>query len=204
MRTLRAPIWCLTGMIILMNGCGSSSKIGVSVQKPAAIHLSGVKEIAVVDFLGPHGSGGQVATLVQSWMLESQFYRIVEREKLNRILDEHNLAMSGIVDESTAAEIGKLAGADALIFGEVTTFRVEPDERGVEKVRRKVGTGRYEMVDQKNIFTGKTKKVKKEIMKTVLVDQHYRIRRGTAAINFRVVSTETTACPSSTGAGGQK
>ena len=28
-------------------------------------------------------------------------------------------------------------------------------------------------------------------MKTVLVDQHYRIRRGTVAINFRVVGIET-------------
>jgi tetratricopeptide (TPR) repeat protein len=80
---------------------------------------------------------------------------------------------------------------DALVFGEVTTYRVEPDQRGVEKVRNKVGTGRYEIVDQKNVLTGKTKKVKKEIMRTVLVDEHYSIRRGTVAINFRVVGVET-------------
>jgi tetratricopeptide (TPR) repeat protein len=47
------------------------------------------------------------------------------------------------------------------------------------------------MVDEKNIFTGKTKKVKREIMKTILVDQHYRIRRGSVGINFRVVDVET-------------
>jgi len=191
MRKIWSCVGSFIGFILLINGCGSSGRIGVSVQKPAAIHLTGVKEIAVVDFKGPQGSGSQIATLLQSRLMESQYFKIVEREKLNRIMDEHNLTMSGIVDESTAAEIGKLVGVDALIFGEVTTYRVERDEQGVEKVRKKVGTGRYETVDQKNIFTGKTKKVKKEIMRTVLVDEHYRIRRGTAAINFRVVGVET-------------
>jgi curli biogenesis system outer membrane secretion channel CsgG len=191
MKKLRTLAVIVFFAILFSNGCAPSGRIGVTVQKPAAIHLAGVKEIAVVDFRGPQGSGGQVATLLQSWLMESQFYTVVEREKLNRIMDEQNLAMTGIVDESTAAEVGKLAGVDALIFGEVTTFQVEPDERGVEKVQKKEGTGRYEMVDEKNIFTGKTKKVKKEIMRTVLVDQHYRIRRGTVAIHFRVVGVET-------------
>ncbi len=177
--------------VMFLLSCSMTSQIVVKVQKPAAIYLPGVKKIAIADFSGPDRSGSQIATMVQSMLMSTHYFDIMERSELRRILEEQNLGLSGVVDETTAARVGKLLGVDALIFGEVTTYKVEPDERGVEKVRRKVGTGRYEWVEQKNIFTGKKKKVKKEIMKTVLVDQHYRIRRGTVAINFRVVGVET-------------
>jgi len=184
-----AIIFLLT--VLLLISCSVPSTISVRVQKPAAIHLPAVKEIAIVDFHGHDRSGSQIATLVQSKLMKTEHYDILERDKLRRVLEEQNLGLAGIVDEATAVEVGRLLGVDALIFGEVTTYELERDERGVEKVSRKVGTGKYEWVDQKNIFTGKTKKVKREIMKTVLVDQHYRIRRGTVAINFRVVGVKT-------------
>jgi curli biogenesis system outer membrane secretion channel CsgG len=181
-------ILCAADSVLV--SCASQSKVTVQVQKPAAIHLSGVRKIAVVDFQGPDRSGSQIASMLQSALVNSQFYDIIERDKIQQVLAEQKLGMSGVVDDATAAEVGKLLGVDAMIFGEVTTCRVEPDERGSEKVEAQEGTGRYEMVDEKNIFTGKTKKVKKEIMKTVLVDKYYRIRRGTVAVNFRVVGIQ--------------
>jgi curli biogenesis system outer membrane secretion channel CsgG len=171
--------------------CAMQSAITVDVQKPAAISLPGVHKIAIADFLGPEGSGGQIASLVQSGLMQSGFFEIIEREKLVRVLDEQKLGQSGIVNESTAKQVGQMLGVDALIFGEVTTCRVEPDETGTEKVSRQEGTGKYETVNEKNIFTGKTKKVRKEIMRTALVDQAYKIRRGTVAVSFRVVDVET-------------
>jgi curli biogenesis system outer membrane secretion channel CsgG len=172
-------------------GCAMQSAVNVPVQKPAAIHLSGVRKIAIADFVGPESSGGHVASLVQSDLMETRHFEIVERDKLVRVLDEQKLGMSGVVNESTAKQVGQLLGVDALIFGEVTAYRVEPDEPGVEKVERQQGTGRYETVEEKNIFTGKKHKVRREIKQTVLVDQRYKIRRGTVAVNFRVVDVET-------------
>lgn len=181
----------LSLIFCLILSCAGPAAISVKVLKPAEIHLPGIRTLAIADFQGQNRSGSQIATMLQSHLLETKHFNILERDKLRRVLDEQNLGMSGVVDEATAIEVGRLLGVDALIFGEVTTYRVEPDERGTEKVDRQVGTGKYEMVDQKNIFTGKTKKVKKEIMKTVLVDQHYKIRRGTVAINYRAVSVKT-------------
>jgi hypothetical protein len=183
----------LTAVLIYLAalGCSMGPKIYVDVEKPAALYLPGVKEVAIADFRGASRSGSQIATLVQSKLMRTQYFSIVERDKLRRILEEQNLGQSGIVDENTAASVGRLLGVDALIFGEVTTYKVEPDERGKEKVEKKVGTGKYEWKEVYNIFKGKKEKVKREVMKTVLVDQHYRIRRGTVAINFRVVGVET-------------
>lgn len=188
---VRILLFGLLSLLLLIQFCAPPAAINVQVMKPATIHLPGIRTVAIADFQGSRRSGSQIATRVQAYLLETDYYDIVERDKLKQILDEQNLGMAGVVDEATAVEVGKLLGVDAMIFGEVTEYQVEPDERGKEKVHKKVGTGKYEWVEQRNIFTGKKSKVKKEIMKTVLVDQHYRIRRGTAAINFRVVNVET-------------
>jgi len=170
---------------VWMMSCAGSSAIRVDVQKPAAIHLPGVRKLAIADFQGPGSSGGQISSLVQSQLLQGGYFEIVERDRLAQILDEQKLGMAGVVNESTAKQVGQLLGVDALVFGEVSRYGVEKDEIGTEKVEKKEGTGKYETV------TVKKRKVKREIMRTVLVDQKYRIRRGTVAVNFRVVDVET-------------
>jgi len=42
-------------------------------------------------------------------------YDIIERNALDAILREHNLAVSGMIDPSQLIEIGKLCGVDAVI-----------------------------------------------------------------------------------------
>lgn len=178
-------------LAVWMLSCAGSPAIRVDVLKPAAIHLPGVRKLAIADFQGPGSSGGQISTLVQSQLLQGGHFEIVERDRLARVLDEQKLGMAGVVDESTAKQVGRLLGVDALIFGEVSRYGVEKDEVGTEKVEKKEGTGKYETVTEKNVFTGKKHKVKREIMRTVWVDQKYRIRRGTVAVHFRVVDVET-------------
>jgi curli biogenesis system outer membrane secretion channel CsgG len=177
--------------VLGLASCAGPSAIRVDVQKPAAIDLPGVHKIAIADFQGPASSGGQISSRVQSLLLQGGHFEIVERDRLARILDEQKLGMAGVVNEATAKQVGQLLGVDALIFGEVSRYEVEKDEVGTEKVQKKEGTGRYETVMEKNVFTGKKHKVRREIMKTVWVDQQYRIRRGTVAVNFRVVDVET-------------
>lgn len=171
--------------------CSTQSTIWVERIKPATFYMPGVRKIAIVDFKGPEQSGSHIASLLQSKLMETEHFDILERDRLAKILDEQKLSMTGMMNEATASKIGKLLGVDALVFGEVTMYQVEPDEIGSEKVEKKEGTGKYEWVEEKNIFTGKKQKVKREIMRTVWVDQYYRIRRGTVAVNFRVVDVET-------------
>jgi TolB-like protein len=47
-------------------------------------------------------------------------FKVIERALLEKILEEQKLGMSGIVDASTAAEIGKGIGVDAVVVGSVT------------------------------------------------------------------------------------
>ncbi len=78
-----------------------------------------------------------------------------------------------------------------MIFGEVTSYEVEPDQEITEKVKEERRTGRYQWVEEKDEKTGETKRVRKEIIEDVWVDKSYWVRKGTVAINFRVVDVET-------------
>lgn len=46
--------------------------------------------------------------------------RIVEREYINKIIEELKLQMTGLVDEETALEVGRIIGANYFIFGTVS------------------------------------------------------------------------------------
>lgn len=45
--------------------------------------------------------------------------KVVDRSAINRIIEEYKFQASGYVDENTAVEIGKLAGADIIVIGSV-------------------------------------------------------------------------------------
>lgn len=46
-----------------------------------------------------------------------QGFDVYDRHYLTQVLDEHKLNMSGVIDESTAKQVGEFSGADALVVG---------------------------------------------------------------------------------------
>ena len=48
--------------------------------------------------------------------------RLVDREQIQRVLDEQNLGRDGRVDAGTAAKVGKLVGARYMVMGTFTDF----------------------------------------------------------------------------------
>lgn len=74
--------------------------------------------------------GEQISALLTDYMVNEQLnFQLVERDRLNTILSEQNLVKSGVVDPSRAVDLGRLLGADALIFGVVTQFNLESTGR---------------------------------------------------------------------------
>lgn len=86
--------------------------------------------VAVLDFTGfMMGESGNSVNLGKavSAMLITEFslrddLRVIERARLNDLLTEQRLALSGRVDESSASEIGRLLGARYVIHGQVTSL----------------------------------------------------------------------------------
>jgi TolB-like protein len=63
-----------------------------------------------------------IAGMLISELAANPGARVVEREEVQRILDEQNLGTSGRVDPQTAARVGKLVGAKYMVMGTFIDF----------------------------------------------------------------------------------
>jgi hypothetical protein len=154
-------------------------------EKPR-LEIPAIKRVAVVDFVDPYrrNLGPGVGNVLVSKLAEQGYYEMMEREKINSVMSEHKFNLTGAVDPGTVKQLGGLLGVDAIITGEILAYKVETSKR-IEKVERKVGTGQYEIVEK--IVKGKKVQEKKEIMKTVLVDEERTTKSGTVSINYRLI-----------------
>lgn len=113
------------------------------------------------------------------------FLKVVDRENLDRIMQEQRLSLSGVVDEQTAARVGNLIGAQALLIGDVTDYREEP---GQLRQGTKNGFEAYR-VEQINKETGEKYFVTR--YKPVTYTEHYQENKARMAVNYRLISLET-------------
>ena len=84
-------------------------------------------KVAVNDFVRIDDQNSVLGKAVSEELLTGFFsanapFDLVERKQLEAALAEMNLNFSGLIDETQAAELGKLLGADALVIGSITPF----------------------------------------------------------------------------------
>lgn len=80
--------------------------------------------------------GKRVANYTIDKLVKSEVYVVVERDVIDKIIKEQNFGASGRVDKATAAEIGKIAGADLIVYGTVSKYKYE-DKWTVNIFKRK-------------------------------------------------------------------
>ncbi len=71
------------------------------------------------------GMGWELSGTVSNELSSTEKFTVVERNKLEKVLDEQDLGASGRVKAGTAAKIGKMTGAQYLVFGTVTSYEEE-------------------------------------------------------------------------------
>ncbi len=87
------------------------------------------------DKSGQHGSWRNIGTGIAEMMVtalsDTKKYTLIERSKLDAVLEEQKLGASGAVTAQTAAKIGRLLGAQYIITGSVTEFGIKDSKIGV-------------------------------------------------------------------------
>ncbi|MDO9507771.1 MAG: CsgG/HfaB family protein [Thermovirgaceae bacterium] len=84
--------------------------------------------IAVIDFEDAAGSGAPARAITDMLVTElfnTNLFTIIERSKIDSLLFEQNMVISGAIDASSAVKLGKLLGVELLITGSITEFRNE-------------------------------------------------------------------------------
>jgi len=107
---------------VLFNSCGTTSMY-MKVKRPAEINLKGYQKIAIGDIVNPKNRvdkhSSDLSDEFTSTLFKSGYFEVLDRQHLAKILDEHSLSQTGLIDESSAAEIGNIIGAAVFVFGRI-------------------------------------------------------------------------------------
>ena len=96
---------------------------------PAAAEDFKKNKIAVLDFQmqGKKYQNNDMGAIVAEWLITALVkegrFEVVERRLLQKVLQEQQLAMSGVVDDSSIAELGQILGVKIIISGAVLHFQ---------------------------------------------------------------------------------
>ena len=111
------------------------------------IESQGKKKVAVIDFTdlegNPSGELGKYVAeqLTVDLVMDRTNFSVLDRANLKKILDEHKLSATGLVDPDNAKKLGQFAGVDALILGTVV-----PKEQNVKLTVKIITTDTAEII----------------------------------------------------------
>jgi curli biogenesis system outer membrane secretion channel CsgG len=99
---------------------------------PAARAAGSAKpRVAVLEFVDKsthyyswYHVGRAAQDMMVTALVKGDSFRVVDRERLQALMQEKNLSLSGDVDPKTAVKVGKMLGVEYLIVGSITEFGV--------------------------------------------------------------------------------
>jgi len=100
------------------------------------------RRIAVLDFenhseFGGEKLGSAVADQLISLLGRSDRYILVERSRIEKILQEQALGQTGTISEGTAPQVGKLLGVESLVLGKILEARQETGKGKIDNEKKK-------------------------------------------------------------------
>ncbi len=125
------------------------TKIVQATQVCSGLEASQKPLVAVMPFKitassTPREVGTGMTDVMMDAMLNSGCFQVVERDRLDDIMKEQGLGMSGAGDDNSFAQVGKLAGAQILVFGTITEFTEKESggrAGGLGRIGNKIGIG---------------------------------------------------------------
>jgi curli biogenesis system outer membrane secretion channel CsgG len=122
--------------------------------------------------------GSDISARLVAALVTNGHYTVLERTALSKILAEHSLTLSGMVDETKAAEVGRLLGVEGLILGS-GSYSVSDGGEWVdvdEQIKKQVPGDSGKM---------------KTVYETVKVKKFKASRTVSAEITYRIVNIGT-------------
>ena len=110
----------------LLCACGTVA-VRVPVMKPAEINMAPYQSVAIGAMTG-QGDRPLTDSLEEA-LVNSQRFTVVDRQHMDRVMRELQLSSTDLADPNSAAKLGKVVTAGAMIFGDVSqNYREIPSE----------------------------------------------------------------------------
>ena len=167
---------------------------------------AGVKKMAILPFEDKSGkarSYGALSETITDQIIDSvvndpsatEFLELVSRDQLERVMQEQRLGLTGLIDEQTAANLGKVLGVHEMVIGKITQIVYVPertrDSRVAQKGTIRVQEGTETYTDSKGNVKERAKYVRKNVSARVT---HYT-RESSASIigSYQIIDVQTAA-----------
>ncbi|MFZ0630281.1 MAG: CsgG/HfaB family protein [Acidobacteriaceae bacterium] len=85
--------------------------------------------------------GKGISDMLIDRLVNDGTYRVIERNQIDKILNEQNFSNSDRADPNTAAKIGHVLGVDAVIVGDITQFGRDDQNKNIGGALGKWGSG---------------------------------------------------------------
>ena len=95
---------------------------------------------------GNKGVGEGMSDMVTTELVQTGDFTVIERDRLNELLQEQDLGASGIVTAQSAAQMGKNLGVELAVFGAVTEFGYKNSKTNVNVPRTGIRVGKQSAV----------------------------------------------------------
>lgn len=106
--------------------CGTVA-VRVPVMKPAEINMAPYSSVAIGGMTG--NADRPMTDSLEEALVNTQRFTVVDRAHMQQIMRELSLSSSDLADPNSAAKLGKVVTAGALIFGDVADqYREQPSE----------------------------------------------------------------------------
>jgi len=120
---------CALSIILFTLLTGCTTKIKINMLQPAEYHQASLtKTVAVLPFSGPGGrefAAEIEGALASKSIDDKQYFTLVDRASIDTIMSEQQFSQSALIDQATAAKIGKIVGAQGIYSGAVTAAKVK-------------------------------------------------------------------------------
>jgi len=110
----KAGILCFTALICIVANAQDKKRIGVTAFENSSQLREG-------------GLGERMADILATELVRNRNYEVIERARLNKVMEEQALGMTGVLDQSNVAQVGKVAGLDYIVLGNILDVSAAED-----------------------------------------------------------------------------
>lgn len=131
-------------------GQSAVKRISIRRQVPQAMELDERLSLSILPFEQKGAVSGTSLSFqdrLTDSLVDQKRFRVIERDKLDAILQEQKLSRTALVDRSTALRLGKLVAAKSILTGAIVESR-----EGVEVVARLIDTETSEVLATEDVY----------------------------------------------------
>jgi len=170
-----------------------------SAQKYEEARKAGTTRVAIIPFRNKSGKGqyGAVGEFITDQVISKlfddraamEFLEIIDREQLELVLQEQKLGASGIIDDNTLVEIGKVLGVQEILTGRITQIISDPAQ--VTRENQQAKNTISVKVDEKKNSEGKTVPIMQDKEVTAFVTLSRKTASARMSGSYKILDVET-------------